>query len=165
VFDAQMRLTTELPAIDHAATVVRPAAGTTASASGAGGGIDGDVPRQIVQAIRLQWSQGVGTARVTLQPDYLGDMSIDIRVDRGAVTAVLDASNASVRQWLEGHEPLLRQSLADQGLTLDRLVVKDEQTPSGTGGDERQKREQGESEPRPRSRRDAQADATFEVVM
>ena len=128
--------------------------------------LDSGVPTQIVQAIHTQWSQGVGTARVTLQPDYLGSLSIDIRVDRGNVTAVLDASNSAVRQWIEGHEPLLRQGLADHGLTLDRLIVNKDQEPQpSTSDDGRQGQGQGDDQPRRRRPRPTPTDQTFEVVM
>jgi flagellar hook-length control protein FliK len=158
-----MRLAADLPAVDHVVGVRQAAASTAGQASGAT--LDAEVPHQIVQAIRLQWTQGVGTARVTLQPDYLGDLRIDIRVDRGAVTAVLDASNPAVRQWIEGHESTLRQGLAEQGLTLDRLVVKDEQTPPDAGAEQRrQPRDEQPPEPRRRPAA-APTDATFEVVM
>jgi flagellar hook-length control protein FliK len=162
-FETQVRLTADPPALDRATATRAAAATTAAGAADSTTPLDGDVSRQIVQSIRLQWSQGVGTARVTLQPDYLGDLSIDIRVDHGAVTAVLDASSASVRQWLEGHEPLLRQGLSDQGLTLDRLVIKqDPPQPSMSGG---QQQGQEREEPQRRQPREAPTDATFEVVM
>src|SRR6185436_4446436 len=78
-----------------------------------------ELPQQIVQAMRLQWNNGVGDARISLRPDYLGDLSIAIRVERGDVTATLTASQPEVRQWIESHEATLRQMLSDRGLQLD----------------------------------------------
>ena len=159
LFDAQMRLSADPLVLERG---LSPAQASTAAAAGSGV-VDSDVSRQIVQAIRLQWSAGGGTASVTLQPDYLGELRIDIRVDHGAVTAVLDASNASVRQWLEGHEPLLRQGLSEQGLTLARLVIKDEPPQSSTSRDAPQ--EQPRQQPQRRQAPATPTDATFEVVM
>jgi flagellar hook-length control protein FliK len=162
-FEGALRATS----MDSAATRTGAAgAGTISSAASDRAFVDQGVPQQIVQAIRMQWNQGVGTARVTLQPDYLGNLTIDIKVNNGAVTAVLDASNATVRQWLEGHEPMLRQALADQGLTLDRLVVSDEQPSSSNAEDEAGQGQQGQQEqPRRRRQRGTPTDQAFEVLM
>ena len=120
-----------------------------------------DMPQQIVQAMKLQWNNGVGDARIKLQPEYLGELAITIRVDRGDVTATLQASTPQVRQWIEGHESMLRQMLSDRGLQLDKFVVTDERPPSSSDEDaqgrEPQERQQS-------NRRRANNGATFEVT-
>jgi len=122
------------------------------------------VASSIVQTIRMQMRDGVGVAVVHLEPDYLGAVSIALRVENGVVTASFHAENPLVRVWTEANEPLLRESLAAQGLTLDRLLITDnpitDERPSGRHDQQEPKRE-GHAPPRPR-RDDA---ATFEVVV
>lgn len=128
---------------------------------------DADVPRQIVQAIRMQWADGVGDARIKLQPEYLGDLSISIRVEHGAVTASLESNNATVREWIDSNQPMLRQALSEHGLQLDRLTVTDEAAqPDWTGNEhpeQKQQQEDAQQAQRARRRTDENAPA-FEMV-
>jgi flagellar hook-length control protein FliK len=116
----------------------------------------------IVQAMRLQMRDGVGTAVVHLEPDYLGSVSIALRVENGVVTASFHAENPQVRAWMEANAPMLRESLAGQGLSLDHLLVTGERIADEQSSGRRQQQEQ-EQQARQRPRRD---DATtFEVVV
>ena len=83
-----------------------------------------DLPKQIVQAIRLQWNQGIGDARITLQPEYLGEMSIAIRVEHGAVTAELESSVPAVREWIDSHQPMPRQALLTEAYFYDAMLAR-----------------------------------------
>ena len=120
------------------------------------------VASSIVQSMRLQMRDGIGTAIVHLEPDYLGAVSISLRVENGVVTASLHAENPQVRAWMEANTPLLRESLAGQGLSLDRLLVTDERIADeqSHGGRQHPQQEQ-QARQRPR-RNDA---TTFEVVV
>jgi flagellar hook-length control protein FliK len=129
---------------------------------------DHGLHRQMVQAIQLQSRNGVGDARITLQPEYLGEVSIALRVEDGGVTAHVSAASAQVREWLGANESMLRQGLLDQGLKLERLIVSEEpsSTPARDSRDRDARREQQpqpDEEPRPRPRRDAST--TFEVTV
>jgi flagellar hook-length control protein FliK len=121
-----------------------------------------DVVSSIVQSMQLQMRDGVGTAVVHLEPDYLGAVSISLRVDNGVVTASLHAENPQVRAWMEANAPLLRESLSGQGLSLDRLLITDERIADEQSSARRQQREQ-EQHARQRPRRDDST--TFEVVV
>jgi flagellar hook-length control protein FliK len=126
---------------------------------------DASLHRQMVQAIHLQSRNGVGDAQITLQPEYLGEVTIALRVEDGGVTAHVSAASTDVREWLSANQSLLRQALSEQGLTLDRLVVSDEPAePSrdSKGGNARQQHPQQDQEPRPRPRRDT---STFEITV
>ena len=116
----------------------------------------------IVQTMRLQMRDGVGTAVVHLEPDYLGAVSIALRVENGVVTASLHAENPQVRAWMEANAPLLSESLAGQGLSLDRLVITDERIADEQPADRRHQQEQ-EQHARRRPRRDDAS--TFEVIV
>lgn len=122
-----------------------------------------NVAASVVQSMRLLMRDGVGTAVINLEPDYLGAVTIALRVDNGSVTATLHAQNPQVRTWMEANEPMLRQGLAEQGLTLDRLLVADERVSEEGSHAEGRRHQQDESQPRPRPRR--AATTTFEVVV
>jgi flagellar hook-length control protein FliK len=120
------------------------------------------VVSSIVQSMRLQMRDGVGTAVVHLEPDYLGAVSISLRIENGVVTASLHAENPQVRAWMEANTPLLRESLAGQGLSLDRLLVTDERIADEQSQGRRQQHEQ-EQQARQRPRRNEAT--TFEVIV
>ena len=120
------------------------------------------VVSSIVQSIRLQMRDGVGTAIVNLEPDYLGVVSIALRVENGTVTATMHAENPQVRAWMEANQGMLRESLAGQGLSLDRLLITDERIADERSSDRRHQQEQ-EQHARQRPRRDDAS--TFEVIV
>jgi flagellar hook-length control protein FliK len=100
---------------------------TTAVPDQAAAAPDGDTALQIVQAMRLQFRDGIGDAVVRLKPGHLGEVSISLRVDQQSVSATVHAEVPAVRQWLESQESSLRSGLADQGLHLEKFVVKEDQ--------------------------------------
>ena len=157
----------QAPVDARAQPVSTPTAADVVATSRAEIPAEAELPRQIVQAIRLQWSDGVGDARIKLQPDYLGELSIAIRVEHGSVTASLESNSPAVRAWIDNNQPLLRQALAEHGLHLDQLTVKEEQAPPDWTGAEDGKQRQQEDEARDaqRARRRRNADGpAFEMV-
>jgi flagellar hook-length control protein FliK len=141
------------------ASVVAPARAETA--------LESDLPRQIVQAIRMQWVDGVGDARIKLQPEYLGELSIAIRVEHGSVTASLESNSPTVREWIDSNQPMLRQALSEHGLHLDRLTVTEESARPDWNGNEHpdQKQQQEEARQAQRARRRSDVNApVFEMT-
>lgn len=122
------------------------------------------VHQQIVRSIRMQWSGGLGEARVSLKPEFLGEVTASINVERGVVTATLHADTPEVRAFMESHAATLRDALVEHGLRLDRLEVaepeRDAQTPDRQPG---RRRGQQEAPPKPR-RREPESGATFDFV-
>jgi flagellar hook-length control protein FliK len=150
----------------HMAAVAAPGAASHVQPAGvvnaAAATVPDDLSTQIVQAVRLQWSDGVGDARITLKPEYLGDVTVSLHVDQGNVTAVLHADSPAVRSWLQANEPLLGQALSEQGLKLERLTVS-EQPPTEDGGAPNDDAPRQEEQPRRRRQRhDA---AGFEIIL
>ena len=78
---------------------------------------------QIVQTIQLAWFRHGGEARITLDPQQFGDLSVAMRVDRGVVVARLQADAPQVREWLHANQDTLRTGLAEHHLRLDRLEI------------------------------------------
>jgi flagellar hook-length control protein FliK len=118
---------------------------------------EADTVRQLVQTMRMQFRDGIGDAVVRLRPEHLGEVSISLRVEQGSVSATVQAEVAAVRHWLETHEGTLRSNLAEQGLHLEKFVVREDgaQQQHGDGQDPQRKRQsrrqarlrQGEAEP------------------
>ncbi|AMY10431.1 Flagellar hook-length control protein FliK [Luteitalea pratensis] len=81
------------------------------------------VLHQLVSSIKMQWKDGIGEAKLHLRPDALGAVSVSLRVEGGAVTAVVRAESAQVQEWVLQHQQTLRQQMEAAGLTLDELVV------------------------------------------
>jgi flagellar hook-length control protein FliK len=125
------------------------------------------LPQQIVQSIRLQAMDGGGEAVLRLRPEYLGEVVIAVKVEQGAVIAALQADTPAVRQWAERNEAVLRQSLAEQGLQLERLTVteKTAEAPLDQESKQRQSREEEAWRQQSRRRRQQADDATFEVTV
>jgi flagellar hook-length control protein FliK len=114
----------------------------------------GSAVDQIVRAISLQVRDGIGVARVRLQPDHLGEVQIDLKVDRERVSAVLHVERSDVRAQIEGQGQTLRAGLAAQGLHLEELTVRDD----GQGGQGQGRQHQQQSGRRRRQTADRQFD-------
>lgn len=150
---------------DAFASFASVAASATTHAESLESGAQSELATQIVQAIRLQWGSDGGDVRLRLQPQYLGELTVSLKVDQGSVTAHLEASTPEVRKWIETNEALLRQGLATHDLRLDRLVVT-EQDAAPSSADAGDQNENGDR-PTPQRRRPRphDEDATFEVVV
>lgn len=85
--------------------------------------VETQVRDQIVQSLRVQILQGGGEATIELNPEVLGKVQVAVKVDNGSVTATVQAATAQVREWVTTHRDELSQTLAQQGLRLDKLEV------------------------------------------
>jgi flagellar hook-length control protein FliK len=119
---------------------------------------------QIVQAIRLQMLRDGGEAHIRLDPRQFGDMTVRIKVEQGQVTARVEADAPVVREWLQSNQHVLRQSLAGQQLTLDRLEVHEPAASSQGRRDESSARDGARDEQRHQRRRRPETGELFEVV-
>jgi flagellar hook-length control protein FliK len=115
---------------------------------------------RLVQAMHVNVKSGVMEATVRLRPEYLGEVTIQLRVDGSSVTAVVQTDTPAVRQWLESQEQTIRNGLAAHGLDLDRLVVN----PDGEGQQPRDESEANESRRRAYRRRQ-QSTERFEITV
>jgi flagellar hook-length control protein FliK len=133
-------------------------------ASTAGDALPPETTAGLIQAIRLQWKQGIGEAQIRLEPQHFGEMSVAIRVDQGQVVARLQADSPAVRDWLQANQHWLRHGLAEQQLTLDRLEISDMPSagrePERRDGDGRR----GQEQTPPRRPRTPDGAPRFEVV-
>jgi flagellar hook-length control protein FliK len=116
------RVMSPVPMMPHAAPAPVAAAVVSLPASSAGIA-DSQLGSQIVQSMRMQWAQGGGEATIELNPNFLGRVQVSVRVDRGVVSASVRADTTVVREWVAAHRDELSQTLAQQGLRLDKLEI------------------------------------------
>ncbi|MGE0394806.1 MAG: flagellar hook-length control protein FliK [Vicinamibacterales bacterium] len=126
------------------------------------GEVGEQVTSQIVQSLRTQVRGGIGEAVVRLKPEYLGEVTITVRVESGRVEASIKAALPAVREWIEGHEPTLRQGLGEHGLSLGRLRVEPDGERAFHDADRHEPPSHGR-QPRPRQPRPS--GAQFELIV
>lgn len=61
--------------------------------------------------------------RLQLEPERLGALQIDISVDRERIVAEIVTKHPFVKDLLEGNQERLRETLAEQGMKVDRFSV------------------------------------------
>jgi hypothetical protein len=118
---------------------------------------------QIVQTIQLAWFRHGGEARITLDPEQFGDLSVAMRVDRGVVVARLQADAPQVREWLHANADTLRAGLAEHHLRLDRLEISATDDARGSENSEAGQRDGNHPSSHPRRSRRHRPDQLFEI--
>ena len=112
----------------------------------------------IIQSLRMQYQLGGGDAVVHIKPEHLGPVSVSVRVENGVVSAVVNADNPAVAEWLKANEHILRDGLASSGLHLERFAVRRDGQPSDDRG-----RHWRPPADQARRRRALQPESTFEI--
>jgi flagellar hook-length control protein FliK len=112
---------------------------------------------QVVRGLQVQIAAGGGDMTLTLNPEHLGTVTIEVKVDQQRVVATLTSDTPAVRGWMAAHEQDLKSGLADVGLSLDELVVRED--------DRRQGDPREQAQPERRRKAKADEDATFEVLV
>jgi flagellar hook-length control protein FliK len=113
----------------------------------------------IVRSMRMHFIDGGGEARLQLNPEHLGQVTLTVKVEQGSVAAHIQAETADARNWIESNQQELRTALEEQGLDVTELVVT-------TDPDRRREREQPRDpfKPRPRRRDQDETAPKFEVI-
>lgn len=84
----------------------------------------------IVQRFNVSSLNGVTEAKLTLTPEHLGQVDVKITMQNGLLTAVFQAENAMAKDALESQMVQLRASLAQQGITVEKIEVSQSQLAS-----------------------------------
>ncbi len=124
---------------------------------------DAESAAALVDTIRLFSKPGIWEATVTLKPEHMGEVTINLTVERNNVSAVVRAESAGVREWLQANEGSVRTGLNEQGLQLTRFEVE-EQEAQRRGNDQRRQQQQQPEEQRRRGPR-RNAGETFEITV
>jgi len=64
-----------------------------------------------------------GSVTLRLHPEELGQVKVELVMDKDSVRAHLHAQSQQVQEVLERHLPRLRDALEQQGLKIDQLQV------------------------------------------
>ena len=78
---------------------------------------------QITQKAKLLITPGTTEMQIQLKPDFLGKMNLSITSENGLVTAKFNTESYRVKEIIEANLNTLKDSLAQQGVKVDQLVV------------------------------------------
>jgi hypothetical protein len=79
--------------------------------------------RQIADKWAVSHMKNGHSFRLQLEPERLGALQIDISVHQERITAEIVTKHPFVKELLEGNQELLKGTLAEQGLKVDRFSV------------------------------------------
>jgi hypothetical protein len=97
---------------------------------------------KLITAVRTELLPDGGSMQIRLDPPQLGDLLVSVEVRAGVVTASFQTSNDDATRLLSHSLADLKGMLEQQGVTVDRLQVR--QSPRDeSSGDARQDRGQG----------------------
>jgi flagellar hook-length control protein FliK len=91
---------------------------------------------QVTVGVQAALDRGVSRIRLELQPPNLGNLDLDLIVNRDKVKMIILADNQEVREVLRSNAEQLRASLEGQGLRMDSLdvFVQDRSAGDRSGG-------------------------------
>ena len=79
--------------------------------------------QQMVRSAQAQIGDDVSTLHLQLRPGNLGDLDLKVSIEHGVVTAKFVTHSLEVKALIESALPELRQSLQEQGVSVDQLTV------------------------------------------
>ncbi|MBM7564613.1 flagellar hook-length control protein FliK [Paenibacillus sacheonensis] len=77
----------------------------------------------VVKQFNVSTVNGISQAQLTLYPEHLGQVNVNISVHNGALTASFVTDTVTAKDMLENQMAQLRSALQSQGLQVDKLVV------------------------------------------
>ncbi|MBP1991335.1 flagellar hook-length control protein FliK [Paenibacillus eucommiae] len=97
-----------------------------------------EMTKHVVKNMKITLAEGLSEAKLSLFPRNLGHVDVKISLHEGQLVAHFAADTLAGKQMLESQLPLLRQSLLNQGLQVEKLeVTHNENTQSGMFQDQR----------------------------
>jgi flagellar hook-length control protein FliK len=115
---------------------------------------------EMVRTMRVLVKEQVTEATVRLRPEHFGEVTIQVRMDGKAVSAIVLTDSSQVREWLLGQEGTMRTGLSEQGLQLERLQVQRDGRQDRRDADQQQPERR-----RPRPRPQSESQQTFEITV
>ena len=77
----------------------------------------------VVKQFNVSTGNGLSQAQLTLYPEHLGQVNVNISVHNGTLTAQFVTDTVTAKDMLENQMAQLRSALQSQGLQVDKLVV------------------------------------------
>ncbi|MDU2066229.1 MAG: flagellar hook-length control protein FliK [Sporomusaceae bacterium] len=81
------------------------------------------VVQQIIDQVKLVNRSQNTEMVIRLKPEHLGELTLKVTVEQGAVTASFHSGNSDVRAVIESSLPQLKQELTNSGLKVDNVGV------------------------------------------
>jgi len=82
-----------------------------------------EIVKQIVERLKTDFTNEVTQIKVTLKPEYLGDISLKIASQDGVITAQFTAQNQRVKEIIEANFNQLKDTLNEQGIEVSQISV------------------------------------------
>lgn len=82
-----------------------------------------DIIKQIVEKLTISNSEKISQIKLTLKPEYLGDVSLKISSQNGVITAQFTAENQKIKEIIESNFNQLKEVLNSQGIQVSELSV------------------------------------------
>ncbi len=93
-----------------------------------------NVLKQISEAMKVEVKGDVtNEVKITLRPQHLGDVTLKIVTENGAITAQFEAQNQRVKEIIEANFNQLKSSLEEQGISVSNLEVNVSQQDQNNG--------------------------------
>ena len=93
---------------------------------------------RLVRGMSAMLNQNGGMMRMRLEPDALGEVRIQMNLNRGSVSVSFEASSAEARGLIQQHLQTLEAALKAQGMTVEQLTVKGGQSTAGQSSESQQ---------------------------
>ncbi|SEN32019.1 flagellar hook-length control protein FliK [Paenibacillus sp. OV219] len=77
----------------------------------------------VVKQFQVSSGNGISQAQLTLNPEHLGQVNVNISIHGGVVTAQFLTDTVAAKDMLENQLAQLRSTLQSQGLQVDKLEV------------------------------------------
>jgi flagellar hook-length control protein FliK len=82
------------------------------------------VLKQVSEKVSSEFKAGKSEITMSLRPESLGKVDINIVSEKGVITAQIITENSQVKDALNKEIDVLKQKLQDQGVNLDKVAVK-----------------------------------------
>ncbi len=93
-----------------------------------------DVVDQVIRGLSLTLVEGAQEVRMTLKPESLGDVFLQVRMEEGKMQAQIDVSQPAVKAALDGQIADLRLALQQRGIDVQRIDIIAGSPSAGDGG-------------------------------
>lgn len=82
-----------------------------------------DIINQIVDKLKAEVKNEISEIKITLKPEYLGDVSLKITSQNGIVTAQFTAESQRIKEIIEDNFNSLKDMLNEKGIEISELSV------------------------------------------
>lgn len=93
-----------------------------------------DVVDQVIRGLSLTLVEGTQELRMTLKPESLGEVFLQVRMEEGKMQAQIDVSQPAVKAALDGQVADLRLALQQRGIDVQRIDIIAGSPSVGDGG-------------------------------